>query len=283
MFPADPHLHALFNLPAAVDGHPHEQAHTLAVDGHKRITLKYPVFDVIGQETSSVIPRQPVCGLSQVVCAKGVEVRLRGYFMGKQGCPGDLNHGSNIVGNLHIVVFFHLFGHSHCHLTHHAKLFYIGDEGDHNLGNSLDVLFGDLTCGFYNSPNLHLGNFGIGNGKPASSVAKHGVEFTQRLVPRPEFLQGYTHLIGQRLEILLGFGKKLVQGRIKEPYGHRQAVHHLEDIDKVFPLHGKDLFEGFFSARRVVRQNHLTHRLDLFGIEEHMLGAHKSDPFSTKL
>jgi len=68
-----------------------------------------------------------------------------------------------------------------------------------------------------------------------------------------------------------------VQRRIEQPDGHRQIAHDFEKLDEVCALHrqklGKRNAAGFF----VLSENHLAHRADPIFVEEHMLGAAKSD------
>jgi hypothetical protein len=146
--------------------------------------LEYAVLHVIGKEPSRIIPRQAIRRLGQVVGSEGVEIGHRCDLMGQQGGPGDLDHGSHFIADLDPVALQDLFRDPHRHIAHHAQFLHVGDERDHDLGDGLDLLPGHLTGGFHDGLDLHLVDFRIGDPEPAPSVAQHGIELVQRLVPR---------------------------------------------------------------------------------------------------
>ena len=78
-------------------------------------------------------------------------------------------------------------------------------------------------------------------------------------------------------------GQELVQRRIEQADGHRQAVHRLEDADEVLLLVRLERGQGLLAAGLVVGEDHLPHVDDALAFEEHVLGAAEADPLGTEL
>ncbi len=70
-----------------------------------------------------------------------------------------------------------------------------------------------------------------------------------------------------------------MQRRIEQPDRDRQALHDLEQLDEVAALHRQDLGERGAARLLVVGEDHLAHREDAVGLEEHVLGAAQPDAF----
>jgi len=64
-----------------------------------------------------------------------------------------------------------------------------------------------------------------------------------------------------------------VQRRIEQTDGDRQPLHDVKNLDEVFLLHRLDFGERFAAAFLGISHDHLAHRSDALGIEEHMLGT----------
>ena len=77
--------------------------------------------------------------------------------------------------------------------------------------------------------------------------------------------------------------QELVQWWIEQPDGYRQPGHDLEQLDEVLPLHRQQLGEGIAAAADRLGADHLAHREDPFGIEEHVLGTAETDPLGAEL
>ena len=74
-----------------------------------------------------------------------------------------------------------------------------------------------------------------------------------------------------------------MQRRIEQPDRDRQALHDLEQFGEVAALHRQQLGERRAAALLVVGEDHLAHRADAVGIEEHVLGAAEADAFGAEL
>ena len=73
-----------------------------------------------------------------------------------------------------------------------------------------------------------------------------------------------------------------MQRRIEQANSHRTASHSLEDTLEVGLLVGKDLLQSLLAPLCILCQNHLTHRLDLLTLEEHVLRTAKTDTYGTE-
>ena len=98
-----------------------------------------------------------------------------------------------------------------------------------------------------------------------------------------DFLDGHTHIIGKRLDVGFFRGDELVERRIQEADGDGSALKSLIKSLEVALLHGQELGESFLSLLDGVGDDHLTHRHDPVGLEEHMLGAAEADAFRAEL
>ena len=94
-----------------------------------------------------------------------------------------------------------------------------------------------------------------------------------------DFLDGHAHIIGKRLDVGFFRGNELVERRIQEPDGDGSAFERFVESLEVALLHGQELGESFLSLLDGVGDDHLAHRHDPVGLEEHMLGAAEADAF----
>ena len=67
--------------------------------------------------------------------------------------------------------------------------------------------------------------------------------------------------------------QELVQRRIEEADGRREAFQRLEDADEVLALIRQQLGERLFARLERLGEDHLAHRVDAIAFEEHVLGA----------
>ncbi len=82
----------------------------------------------------------------------------------------------------------------------------------------------------------------------------------------------------------IGMRQELVQGRVEQPDGHRQPGHDLEQSSmKSWRCIGRILASAWRRPSPVVGQDHLAHRDDALGIEEHVLGAAQADAFGAEI
>ncbi len=164
------------------------------------------------------------------------------------------------------------------------QFLHFADQGDHDLGHDLVPLILDQLAGrFHDRLHLHVVDFGIGDPQAAAAMAEHGVELVQEL---DLVLQGRgrdLHHLGQFLDLLVGVGEELVQRRVEEADGDRQALHLLEDAEEVPLLHRQDLGQGALAPFQVLGQDHLAHGHDPVALEEHVLGAAQADALGPEL
>ena len=85
-----------------------------------------------------------------------------------------------------------------------------------------------------------------------------------------------------RGQLVLLVRQELVQRRIEQADGDRQASHDLEHRLEIGPLHGQDLGQRPASARLGVGADHLAHGEDAVLVEEHVLGAAQPDAFGAE-
>jgi hypothetical protein len=64
-------------------------------------------------------------------------------------------------------------------------------------------------------------------------------------------------------------GQELVQPRIEQANGHRQAAHDLEQLDEISPLHWQEFSQRDAAGFLVFRQDHLSHGANSVLVEEH--------------
>ena len=85
------------------------------------------------------------------------------------------------------------------------------------------------------------------------------------------------------LDFLVLVRQEFVQRRIEQADGDRQAFHHLEDRLEIAALHRQQFGQRGFALVFGIGQDHLAHRDDAVGVEEHMLGAAKADAFGAEV
>ena len=71
------------------------------------------------------------------------------------------------------------------------QLFLGTGDRDHNLGKHLFLFFDQLSRGFKNGTNLHLGDLRISYAQTYAAVAHHRIGFMQCIGTAVEFLHGY--------------------------------------------------------------------------------------------
>ena len=107
-------------------------------------------------------------------------------------------------------------------------------------------------------------------------MAQHWIEFSKVFNFCLHLFNGDAHLVGHLLLVFFLMGYELMQGRVKESYGHAVAFHGTEDAVKVLPLNGKELFKGFLPAFNILRKNHFANSLNAISLKEHVLCSAKT-------
>ncbi len=73
--------------------------------------------------------------------------------------------------------------------------------------------------------------------------------------------------------------QEFVQRRIEQADRDRHALHDLEQLDEIRPLHRQQLRERGAACALILGEDHLAHGADAGFLEEHVLGAAKADAF----
>ena len=104
-----------------------------------------------------------------------------------------------------------------------------------------------------------------------------GLNSRKRRDAAPQAVGAHPHGGGDLGDGSLAMRQELVQRRIEQADGHRQAGHDLEQLDEVAALHGQELGERPPAPVLLVGEDHLAHGDDAVLVEEHMLGAAEPD------
>src|SRR5699024_1995363 len=160
----------------------------------------------------------------------------------------------------------------------------LGYQRNHDLRGDLEAVFlphvdrsGDDRFG------LHLGDLRIQDVQTAAAGAQHRVKLVQVGNLGLELGKRDAHLVRQFLDVRVFGRQELMQRGIEQADGYRQAAHRAIDGFKVAALHGQDLGERRLALLDRVGYDHLAHRLDALGLEEHMLGTAQADAFRAEL
>ncbi len=153
-----------------------------------------------------------------------------------------------------------------------------GDQRDHDLRlHGLARLLLDQRRRLEDGAGLHLVDLGIGDAEPAAAMAQHRVGFLQHRRALGDMVDGDAGGLGHLLHLAAGIGQELVQRRIEQADGHRQALHDAEQLDEIVALHGQDLGQRRAAPLDGLGHDHLAHGDDAAAVEEHMLGAAEPD------
>ena len=117
----------------------------------------------------------------------------------------------------------------------------------------------------------------IDDAEAAAAEAEHGVELVEFLHALLNLLDGHAHLLRQVLLRGVLVREELVQRRVEEADGGREAFQRLEDADEVALLVRQQLGERGFAGLDVVGEDHLAHGVNAVAFEEHVLGAREAD------
>ena len=149
-------------------------------------------------------------------------------------------------------------------------------------GRTVLPFFLHLDGGLDDRPDLHVADLGELDRQAAAAEAEHRVGLVELLDAALDLLDGDAELAGDLGLAGLVVGQELVQRRVEQADGHRQAVHRLEDADEVLLLEGLERGEGRLPALLVVGEDHLPHGDDPLAVEEHVLGAAEADPLGAE-
>src|ERR1700692_2049045 len=157
-------------LAPALDSDAYQFTDAVLIDRSKWILLQDAFRQIRWQNLIYVITREAERRLRKIVRAEGEELGFLGNLARHQARARQLNHCLNQVMHVPSLLFKYFFGNAtdNCSLILH--FFHGRDQRDHNLGVGLDAELVDSDDRFEDCPRLHLGNFGISNSQPASTV-----------------------------------------------------------------------------------------------------------------
>ena len=112
-----------------------------------------------------------------------------------------------------------------------------------------------------NRPRLHAGDLRVGIAQPTATVAQHRIRLGEPFHGQLDILDRATERCGEPFDLFGLRRKKLVQGRIEQPDGHRQSVHGPENALEILLLHGLDLDQGGPAGVDVLGQQQMGFRL----------------------
>ena len=173
----------------------HERADHLldgGADGDERMTLEELFVDVERQEAVSVVAGNGECRLGEVVGAEGGEavdgvnvIVVAGDFgaeggddfgAGNSGC-GRLDHRAEGVRHGDTLLFLDLGGNLDGDFENGLDFWGNDDERDFDFGLRMFAFLDEFGSGIQNGLDLHLGDFGVGDGHTNRAVAEHRVLF----------------------------------------------------------------------------------------------------------
>jgi hypothetical protein len=278
MLAADAELDILTRFAAALGREAHQFADAVAVDRHERIARQNALRGVDAEEARGIVAADAEGRLCQIVGAEGKELGRLCDLACLQRRARQLDHGADLIVDLRPCLSGDRLGHGVDPLLDQIELGLAGDQRHHDFRHHrLAAPARDLDSGLEDRARLHLGNFRIGDGEPATAEAEHRIELVQfaRALGKPASVGAH----GPRDfgDLALRLREKFMQWRIEKPDGHRQAVHDGEQFDEVGALHRQQLGQRRTSRFLVLGENHLAHRADAILLEEHMLGAAQPD------
>ena len=148
------------------------------------------------QKGTSIITTDPQRGLCQIICAEGEKLSLGSEIIRADRGPRQFHHGTD-----QIVDLLSRRSHDRCgllinHSLAQCNLFSSRRQWHHDFRNRGRTLGSNGTGCLKNGARLHPAYFRIGNGKPASTMAKHRIGFCQFQRPLPGGLAGHASCLG---------------------------------------------------------------------------------------
>ena len=158
-----------------------------------------------------------------------------------------------------------------------AYFAHVDHQGNHDLGAGVEALFAGFEGRADDGANLHFGDLGIDHGQAAAAKTEHRIDLGQIRARLPDRLGALAQVFGQRFDIAALMGQKLVQRRVEQANGDRQAVHDPKQFEHVLVLEHLQRRQVFFALSARGGQNHGAHVIDALGGKKHMLGAAQAD------
>ena len=175
------------------------------MDGDERMTLEEFLVDVERQEAVGVVAGNGECRLGEVVGTEGSEatdgvnvIVIAGDFgaesrddftAGDGGCRG-FDHRAECVRHCEALFFLNLGGNLDGDFENGLDFGSDDHERDFDFGFRMFAFLNEFGGGVQNGLDLHLGDFGVGDGHTDRAVAEHRVLFLfQAAVVREELVE----------------------------------------------------------------------------------------------
>ena len=244
------------------------------MDGDERMTLEEFLVDVQRQEAVGVVAGNGECRLGEVVGTEGSEaidgvnvIVIAGDFgaeggddfaAGDGGCRG-FDHRAECVRNSKTLLFLDLGCDADGDFENGLDFGGDNHERDFDFGLWMFAFLNEFGGGVQNGLDLHLGDFGVGDGHTDRAVTEHRVLFLfQAAVVREE----------------------LMERSVEQTNGHAIAVHDGHAVFEVFLGEVVDGIEGFLGFGLVIaKQNFLNVRQTV--AEEHVLCTEQANAAGT--
>ena len=201
---ADTDKEVLIGGTATLDGHLHEFADAVDINGLERIEFINLAVVVVGKELTGIVTGEAHSELGEIVRAKGEEFSFLGKLASADASAWDFDHHANVVDKF-LAFFGHLvFDGVDDGLLRPAILFELAAERNHDLG--LDVLAKLLAGrdgGLDDGACKHGIDFRISNAKTDATEAHHRVGLV-------ELIDAVADLLFADAELPSDFGDGLV-------------------------------------------------------------------------
>ncbi len=135
--------------------------------------------EIMIDKTGPVIPGNAESRLGEVIGSEGEELRLLGHFVGRDGSPGDLDHGTDRVLQLDVVSLYRFLRNPNDDFFLVGQFLHRSNEGNHDLGENLPAFAGQFTGRFKNGLSLHLDDLRKSDSQSTPPVPEHGIEFSE--------------------------------------------------------------------------------------------------------
>ena len=234
-------------------------------------------------EPPRVIARQTIGHLCQIIGAKRHKRGILGDILGAQGGARRFDHHTQTISE--ISASFRLDGCGHginagldqFHLAHGA------DQRNHHFWNDRITFSRRLDGGLKDGAGLHVVNLRHADTQTHTAHPQHRVIFFKRGHARHDIGQMQIQHLGQITHARLIRGQEFMQGRVKQPDTHRQALHDIEQFHEIAALHGQQTFQHFAAIIRIIGKDHLAHDAEAITVKEHMLCAAQPNPLGVKV
>ena len=195
--------------------------------------------------------------------------------------PRQFDHGPDMIGHRDAGLLGDRLRHGDDDRLDSVELGEPEHQRHHDLGGDRRAsLAAGLDGAFENGARLHFGDLGEADRKPHAAEAEHWVELVQLGRARAQLAGADAHCFGDFFDLLVRLRQELVQRRVEQSDGDRQAGHDLEQFGEILPLHRQQLGERRAPSFLGVGEDHLAHRDDALALEEHVLGSAEADAFA---